>query len=585
MLKIWSKLCNLGISEQNNDSLNRRIKLSNQLAIIFSLLALFMIPVFALSVGDITGASAAALAILVSVAALVLNSKGLHKTARLLLCGFIIVVGIAIPILTKVIDVSQRDVTHYYSPRLLILVSLIIPFFLFDLSRRMHQIVYTIFALAAFLSFDPLHNLAGVGIDQVEITFKHYGLINAMGSACLLIAIFGLMFMSKSNREYERQLIAAKNEAEHAVKIKGEFLSLMSHEIRTPLNAVLGMANLLIQEDPREDQKEKIDVLKLSGKTLLNLINDILDYNKMESGNVEVYNSVCNLPLMMMEVHKTYETQATRKGVELLLEVGENIPRNILTDEGRLKQILTNLVGNAIKFTSEGHVTLGAHAMAISPESCRVIFSVHDTGIGIDEEHQEVIFDSFKQATTSTTKSFGGTGLGLAISKSLSQLLGGDLVVDSRLGNGARFHFTIDLPIASPEEIFKAEDTPQDVIDLTGYRFLVAEDNELNILVAKGFFEKWGAHVTVARNGEEAVEWMRSSDFDMIFMDLHMPIMDGIEATTTIRKFNTDIPIIALTASAMLKQQHEVFTCGMNEIVAKPFDPIELNHKIMSLLS
>lgn len=585
MLKIWSKLCNLGFNEQNNDSLNRRIKLSNQLASIFFLLAVFMIPVFVLFVGDSVGASAAALAAINSIATLVLNSRGNHKVARLLLCGFIIIASLIVPVLTKAVDLGQRDVTHYYSPRLLNLVSLIIPFFLFDISKRKHQIVYGLFAVGAFLSFDPIHVWAGVGINQVEITFKHYGLVNAMGAVSLLIAMFGLISMSRSNREYESQLMVSKNEAERALKIKDEFLSLMCHEVRSPLNAVLGMAILLIQEVSREDQKEKIDVLKLSGNTLLNLINDILDSNKMESGNLKVDNSACNLPQMMMEVNKACETQANSKGVELLLEIGENIPRDIMTNEAKLKQILTSLVGNAVKITSEGQVTLVARAMAISTSSCRVVFSVKNSGIGVDERHQEVISDSLKQATISTKKLFGGTGAGLAISKSLSQLLGGVLEVDSRLGNGARFHFTIDLAIASPEEIFTGEDTARDSLSHTGYRFLVAEDNELNILVAQGFFEEWGAHVTIARNGKEAVDWMQSSDFDMIFMDIHMPIMDGIEATTKIREFNSEIPIIALTASTMTKVKQKVLACGMNEIVAKPFDPIDLNHKIMSILS
>lgn len=585
MLKIWSKLCRLGTSEQNNDSLNRRIALSNRLGMIFTLLAMAVLPVFVFGMHDLVGSIATALAIFIAAGTLFLNSKGHITSSRVLVSTYLVVASIVVPLLAKIVDLSQRDVTHYYTPRILTIVALLVPFFLFDLSKKKHQIIFALVAIATYLSFDPVHYLAGVGIDQVELTFTNYYFMNVMGTLCLLIALFGLFFLSRSNKNYELELIEAKNKAERALEIKGDFLSLMSHEIRTPLNAVIGMANLLIQEDPRDDQKEKIDVLKYSGKTLLSLINDILDYNKMESGNIELEKVLCQLPQTLGGIHQTYLTQATQKGIELQLDIDPNLPRNVMTDEGRLKQILTNLVGNAIKFTSEGTVCMGAYVMGLNDKNMRVTFTVSDTGIGIKPEQQEFIFDSFRQASSSTTRSFGGTGLGLAISKNLSQLFGGDLEVTSEEGVGSVFYFTIEMELASPEEIFTADDQTEHDLNLTGYRFLIAEDNELNILVARGFFEKWGAHVTIARNGEEAVDWMRSGDFDMIFMDLHMPKMDGIEATKNIRAFNTNIPIIALTASAMLKEKHEVFNCGMNEIVAKPFDPIDLNQKIKIFLS
>ncbi|MEM7656307.1 MAG: ATP-binding protein [Bacteroidota bacterium] len=386
----------------------------------------------------------------------------------------------------------------------------------------------------------------------------------------------------------QRDLVEAKEQAEQAAHAKARFLSNMSHEIRTPMNAVLGLTDLLMVEEPRPEQLEILKILRFSGDNLLVIINDILDYSKIESGKVELENIEVHLADLIRSIKESLLPKAKEKGLSLTLENPKSLPAVLLTDPVRLSQVLTNLLGNAIKFTSEGDVFLRIQEVGREADQIRLRFEVEDTGIGIEPHQLAHIFDSFTQSNLSTTREYGGTGLGLAISKNLVEIFGGELQVRSILEQGTCFWFDISVgyrqhqvPQATPSLEKKA-----DFESLAGVRILLVEDNKVNQLVASKHLKKWDLTVSVANHGAEAVEMVQQEDFDVVLMDLHMPVMDGFSAAKAIRalpdpKFQ-ELPIIALTASAMLPVREQVQSVGMNDFVSKPFHPRDLYQAIAS---
>lgn len=386
-----------------------------------------------------------------------------------------------------------------------------------------------------------------------------------------------------------RELEMTKNDAEKANRAKSEFLSTMSHEIRTPLNAVIGLSYILLKENPRPDQVDNLKVLKFSAENLLSLINDVLDYNKIEAGKLLLEDAHFDLNELLDSVISAFHLKAEEKGIDLILNKPDaDAPVNVIGDATRITQVLNNLVSNAVKFTSQGKVIVSVTCEHIDDDDLRVGFSVTDTGIGIEEDLKERIFDSFIQAHPSITRKYGGTGLGLAISRELVRLMGGELEIDSTVGKGSTFFFELPLPVSDkPVSSLSDTDSSKDHLPLKGARIMVAEDNAINAMVAKKFLEGWGAYLELAKDGKEVIQLWRAGDFDLILMDLRMPEMDGVEATRYIRESNSekaDIPILALTASAMLEEQNEIFEAGMNEYVSKPFNPEELLSKIRKQL-
>jgi len=398
----------------------------------------------------------------------------------------------------------------------------------------------------------------------------------------------GLLIDISERKKQEIELLAAKVAAERASKAKEEFLSVMSHEIRTPLNAVIGLANLMLQEEPRIDQKENLDTLLTSAQSLLALINDILDFSKIEAGKITIEQRPVNLQNFAQRITKTFEVAIANKGLTFVTKIDKALPQTIITDPFRLNQVVINLVGNAIKFTPEGTITLKLKTLEQKQDKTLVRFEVVDTGIGIKKEKQIEIFKEFTQADNAITRKYGGTGLGLAISKKLVGILGGDIKIKSKSGEGSTFFFDLWLPISQQEEQrqnFRTSDNDTNEKPLKGYKILVVEDNEINKLITQKFLTKWGAEFFHAENGQIAIDMVKGNEFSSILMDIEMPVMGGYEATQNIRRINKttcqSIPIIALTASALPDIQARIKDAGMNDFLIKPFNPKELKEKIL----
>ncbi len=384
----------------------------------------------------------------------------------------------------------------------------------------------------------------------------------------------------------EENLIKAKEQAEEIALAKQNFLSMMSHEIRTPMNAVIGITHLLLQEDPRLDQLENLNVLKFSADNLLVLINDILDYSKIEAGKVTLEEVEFRLPDLLVSIEQSMVHKAHEKNIELITSLHESLPENVIGDPVRISQILNNLVSNAIKFTTRGLVKMEAKVKESTEDYADIEFSVSDTGIGIAPDKLDHIFESFTQASSDTTRKFGGTGLGLAITKRLLALYNSDIKVDSVEGLGSKFFFVLRLNKGKAGQKRNQSVTLSNApIDLSHIRLLLVEDNDINTLVATKFLSHWGILPDYAVNGREAIEKVKTKQYHIVFMDLQMPEMDGYDATKAIRALSGEyfqkLPIIALTASAMGDIKSKLIAIGMNEYLTKPFNPSELYSKIL----
>jgi len=402
----------------------------------------------------------------------------------------------------------------------------------------------------------------------------------------LLVIIAIILYVSNRSKRKINQILINKNkEIEEAAALKIQFLSVMSHEIRTPMNAVVGMTNLLLDENPREDQRKFLDTLSFSSKNLLSIVNDVLDYSKAEADKIKLEVIDFRLLHLLSNIHRSFYNQAIKKGVYLKFEHDKKIPEILKGDPTRLTQIINNLVSNALKFTDEGTVTVNAILEDQTKEDVIVNFQVTDTGMGIPEDKLEAIFESFIQADIETHRKFGGTGLGLTITKKLVELHNSKIKVVSTVGKGSTFSFSIGYPRGDMKEVIKTSKTDFDSLEsLKDVRVLLVEDNPVNIQVIQLFLKKWGIVGVVSENGAEALKEMKEQEFDIILMDLHMPIMDGYEATEKIRVTDKNIPIVALTASNVFEEHAHAYASGVNAIVPKPFAPKEL-HQIIARLT
>ena len=380
-------------------------------------------------------------------------------------------------------------------------------------------------------------------------------------------------------------LIIARQKAEEAAISKQIFMSTMSHEIRTPLNEVIGITNLLMQGHPREDQMDFIRTLKFSGNHLLTLVNDVLDYNKMESGKIVFEQTQFNLSDFLNEIIRSYSFRSKAKNLSFDLKKDQNLPQEVIGDPIRLNQILSNLLSNALKFTNTGGINVLVRESSRKGNQAKIEFTVSDTGIGIAKEKHSLVFDGFTQASPETTRQYGGTGLGLAICKKLIELQGGTLELDSEPDKGSTFRFEITLGISERSGEARKEEIQESYAGLEGKKILIAEDNKINFFVANKFLTSWGIRVAHAENGQIALEKVSSEDFDLVLMDLQMPVMDGIEASRIIRKSDNpkirNIPIVALTAAIMSESHDKIEDLKINDYVLKPFKPHDLFERIL----
>lgn len=468
------------------------------------------------------------------------------------------------------------------SVEFMLLFAFALPFFIFSFRREKNYIAIfsTLALLLWILLYKTNFNLFTETKLDLEIASKYiYPL--SLGTTLILIT-YQLAHFSILNSLHYAKINQRKQKAIEASSAKSRFLSMMSHEIRTPLNAIVGLSHILADNKPREDQRENIEALNYSGKILLNLLNNALDFSKMQSTDIQLDNIPTDLYEGVRQIRKIHDSNCEKKEITLKLEIDEKIPI-VWLDIVRFNQVINNLLTNSIKFTDKGGVILRIKKGSETSTNVTVITEIIDTGIGIPKEKIREVWDAFTQASSTTNRLYGGTGLGLPIVKSIIESMGSEVKIDSVVGRGSRFYFKLNLKKALETEIKRTD--IKKIYNFEGKKVLLVEDNLINVMVGKQILEKENLIVEVANNGEIAVDKVLKNKYDLILMDIQMPVMDGYTASIEIRKFNKEIPILALSASIFMEVKDKINESGMNGFIFKPFDPKELLKEIDTFIN
>lgn len=457
-------------------------------------------------------------------------------------------------------------------------------FVLFDFKTELSSfyMVLGVVALSTIISFSLPTGFFGK-LDLLESQKSFFAIFNILLSVAIVV-IF-LTKLTKITVQTERKLQKALAEVEEAANVKATFLRNMSHELRTPLNGITGTTHILLNDTFLPAQQSSLYNLKHLSEHMTALVNDILDFSKIDADSLELYSHRFNIKELFDKIAAIFSTSFLEKGVAFRLDIDSRLGSfDLFADEMRLQQILYNLISNAAKFTEQGSVTLRASIVSQTDDVVNLYISVVDTGIGIAPEKTTDIFKSFRQGDAATTRKYGGTGLGLSISNNLVKLFGGNLQVTSVLGKGSSFYMSITMEKYQQHKHDKEPGEKQAIHHLAQLSVLLAEDNPINILVATKALERVGVNVTPAENGKVAVEKFKQGNFQMVLLDLEMPLMDGRAAFTEIKKHNPHVPIIAFTAAFYENMQEELLGFGFADYILKPFKPEDLYQKIAALL-
>ncbi len=402
-----------------------------------------------------------------------------------------------------------------------------------------------------------------------------------------VIGSIGIHLDISDRKQLERELTEAKDKAEMSSQAKELFLANMSHEIRTPMNAILGMGRLLTRTDLSQKQSTYLDAMISSAEYLLVVINDILDFSRIESGKISLETIGFRPSALLSHVNYVSSIKAEEKGLSLEVSIDPKIPAVVLGDPYRLNQVLINLVGNAVKFTERGTVKVDIQVLELKSDTTRLRFRVEDTGVGIAQDRQEAVFQSFEQENAAVARIHGGAGLGLAISRHLVKLMGGELNLSSKIGIGTNVWFDLPFPVGSAEDAPEREERHDEAtVALPDCNILIAEDNPMNQVLVETILENAGARFVTVATGTSAIEKMKEGSFDLVLMDMRMPDMDGLRATELIRdELQSSVPIIALTANAIAGDKERCLAAGMNDYISKPFTEGELTAKIRQWVS
>lgn len=425
-----------------------------------------------------------------------------------------------------------------------------------------------------------------------ELYFNEFTILRSDGTCHILhITAFSFAMGDSGNagiilrdiseqKDHENKLTEARVIAEEANRAKVRFLATMSHEIRTPLNAILGMTELALSNELDSETTGYLETVQYASQHLRSIIEDVLDFSRIEAGKLQLRKRDFDLHLLLNRIKEIFTLQASQSDIEFQLFTSDDLPQHVHGDPERLQQILINLVNNAFKFTPKGHVHLHSRSADLDADHCEILFSVEDTGIGIPEKEREAIFEHFHQSNTSLTRPYSGTGLGLTISRELVRLMDGSIWVEPNSHSGSTFNFTVSMAVAQgidEKDRDPASDTCNESDEARSLSILIAEDNNVNAHLARVALEKLGHRITIAGDGERALELLSAQSFDLIFMDIEMPNLDGISATRKIRsgaagQENRSIPVIAMTAHAMHDILDKCLEAGMNETITKPID-------------